>query len=123
MAEDVLKDRTYDPQTDIPAKPKGFTRRKILNMAAVAGAVAAGGLIGEALTTPQSADTSKTPYELLIERGIKPTQILLGELKILKGANGAMLNVRTDPNTNAEITEWLNIQKWNGVDIQYSHGF
>jgi len=130
MTEDALKEkRVFNPQYDSPKKP-GFriTRRGVLQGA---GVIAAGTALGAVtapfiLSSPEAPATSeKTILDLLIEKGIEPKQVYVGDIKITKGSNGMMLNVRSATNTTQEssTTSWLNIEKFNGVNIKYVNEF
>lgn len=132
MAEDAIdqKKRVYDPQYDAPRKP-GFriTRRGFLQGTAVVTAgTAIAGLARATVLAPdneETGSTEKTILDKLIEKGIEPKEVYVGDIKITKGANGQMLNVRSATNTSQEslTTSWLNIEKFNGIDIKYINEF
>lgn len=120
MAEDTIRDkRTYDPSFEIPKK---VSRRTLLKQAGVvvgAGVVSGIGL-GALALRENAPEAPKSTLEILLEQGVMPTNIFLGEIKITKGKNGIMLNVRSAPNIgqDSSVSSWLNIEKFNGVDIK-----
>lgn len=125
MAEDAIDNkRAYDPTRQDQSTPRKMGRRDAL---AVMGALGAGAIIGSRFisSAENAPSTEKTSLEFLLEKGVIPAEILLGDVKITKSSpSGIMLNVRSAPTTNdSGITSWLNIEKWNGVGIKDTDSF
>jgi len=109
--------RTYDPY-ELPKVPR---RTLLKQAAAVIGiGVAAGVGIGipTVLRKEDSPAQVKTPYEILLDKGIVPKEIYIGNIKISKELNGIPLNVRSETNVESIVTSWLDIETYNGTNIK-----
>lgn len=121
-----MSEGAYDPNYD---GPKKISRRRLLGQAAavlVTGtAIGAGVGIPLALRKEDQPETSKTTLELLLEKGIEPKEIYTGDIKISKGNRGIMLSVRSETNnlSGARVTDWVNIETWDGVNVRYVDEF
>lgn len=115
----MSEDKVYDPQKE--AGHRRYTRRKILGGLAAMGVV---GAIGFKSFIEHNPDNPENLFEALLQKGISPVQIHLGDIEITKG-DGIMLNVRSSTNaaTESSTTQWLNIEKWNGENIRYGNSF
>lgn len=124
--ESALKETVNERlKRETAQRRSGTTRRNLLKgagallAAEVADQVLTGGRVTKALiaANKEPLKTFQTPYEVLVEKGIKPSRIQLGEIRVIKSVNGISLKAHSGPNTESDPTDWSQIQKWNGINI------
>lgn len=118
MAEDAIDQgkRVYDPFKS--KEPQAMSRRGFLGrVGALFGlGVATGVGLRSTILAPETTSQPKTAYEILLEKGIRPEEIYIGDFKISKESRGLKLNIRSSTDTFMEsIVNWPD--ELNGVKI------
>lgn len=120
MAEGTtdLDKRAYNPQHEVK-KPQAMTRRGFLTrVGALFGlGIATGVGLRSTVLAPETTSQSKTSYEILLEKGVRPEEIYIGDFKISKELNGLKLNIRSSTDTSVNsIVNWPD--ELNGINIK-----